>query len=241
MTSFSDEDLTRWLDGQADPSLSRQIEAALSDPALSARVAALEIPQDALRAGFDSLLSQAPAAVLPPPTPFFAQRTAWVAGLMAASLGAFALGFALSKGLDRQGTREWTEAAAIYHALYAPETVAALAPTEAETRTQLGAMSAILGADLSEFARIDGFTFRRAQPLRLGTLSIVHIVYVDDDGLPYALCLTLDTSLPDTPRTQPIEGLAATVGSEGRIGYLVVGAQDNEPTVKLADQVEALL
>lgn len=241
MTSFSDEDLTCWLDGQADPALSRRIEAALSDPALSARIAALQIPQDALRAGFDSLLSQAPQAVLPPSAAPSVQRTPWVAGLIAASLGAFALGFTLSWGLDRKEARDWTEAAAIYHALYAPETVAALAPTAAETQSQLGAMGAILGADLSGFARIDGFTFRRAQPLRLGSLAIVHIVYVDGDGLPYALCLTLDKSLPDTPRTRPIEGLAATVGREGAIGYLVVGAQNSAPTAKLAQKVEALL
>ncbi|MEL6374934.1 MAG: hypothetical protein AAFR04_13320 [Pseudomonadota bacterium] len=61
--TFSDEQLTAYLDGEADAALCTQIESALErDAALAARLQALEVDAAAIRATFDALLLSAPPA-----------------------------------------------------------------------------------------------------------------------------------------------------------------------------------
>jgi len=61
MRQFSDEDLTAFLDGEADANLSEAIESALiEDGVLSQRLADLHLDKDDLKAAFDDLLETAP-------------------------------------------------------------------------------------------------------------------------------------------------------------------------------------
>ena len=60
--TFSDEDLTAFLDGEADDALAREIEAALeADQDLAARLEGLTVPIAALQRAFATQLSAAPA------------------------------------------------------------------------------------------------------------------------------------------------------------------------------------
>ncbi|MEO0380352.1 MAG: transcriptional regulator, partial [Pseudomonadota bacterium] len=67
--AFSDEDLTAFLDGEADATLEAEIVAALeTDEELGARMAGLELPMDAIKGAFDSMLDTAPAMPALPET-----------------------------------------------------------------------------------------------------------------------------------------------------------------------------
>lgn len=239
MTRFTDEDLTAWLDGEAAPELAARIEAAVDDADVADRLAALAIPKDTIKGGFDALLDMAPTPVLPDQSR--ARARAGAMGLIAASVASFALGLGVMWTQTRPAPLDWTDRAAIYHALYGPETLANSNPTPEEAQAQLAALGARLGVDLTPLASIDGLAYRRAQPLKMGQSDIVQIAFQDATGTPFAICLTLAPDMPDTPLTRPIQGLAATVGREGRVGYLVVGGQDAVFTARVAEQVDGML
>ena len=60
--SFSDEDLTAFLDGEADSELNASITAAIEvDANLGARLASLDLPIAAIRSSYDCLLYTSPS------------------------------------------------------------------------------------------------------------------------------------------------------------------------------------
>ena len=103
MRPFTDEDLTAFLDGEADDALRAEIEAALeTDAALGARIAELDIPLVPIAEAYTALLATAPPmpelpdiAVAPAPT----TRFGWGWGI-----GTFGTGLAagLADHLDRK-------------------------------------------------------------------------------------------------------------------------------------------
>ncbi|MEM7440980.1 MAG: hypothetical protein AAF393_15380 [Pseudomonadota bacterium] len=242
MTRFTDEEITAWMDGAADEKLAADLEAAAQDPDVAAQIEALMVPMDALRAGFDAVLTTAPAFAVPAQQTQPARRSlAWPMGLVAASIASFAIGLGVMWTQTRPEPMKWTQRAAIYHALYSPATLAGPYKSESEAQERLAELSAALGTDITAFANVEGLKYRRAQPLHLNGQIIVQIAYQNAAGVPFAICLTAAPAMSDAPVTQELEGMAATLGREGSMGFLVVGGDDQAFTKAVADQVETLL
>ena len=84
--TFTDEQLVAYLDGEVEHTPADEITAALAnDPELANRLAALDFNKDALRSGFDTLLTQQQPPVLPI-APVAANNNWVLAGSMAASI-----------------------------------------------------------------------------------------------------------------------------------------------------------
>lgn len=243
MTRFTDEEITAWLDGSLDAELASRIEAASDDPQVAAQIEGLQVPMDALRAGFNNMLSAAPPFVAPPVVeqPVDRRSWGWPLGLVAASVASFAIGLGVMWSQTRPEPMKWTQRAAIYHALYSPATLAGPYKSEKDAQERLAELSEALGADITAFASVDGLKYRRAQPLQMNGQVIVQIAYQNAEGVPFAICLTLAPGMSDAPVTRQLEGMAATLGREGQMGYLVVGGDDEAFTKAVANQVEILL
>ena len=150
--AFSDEDLTAFLDGEADDALMADISAALeTDPDLAERMAGLEIPMAAITEAFDQLLGDTPAMpALPTPeaaTPAPANTNAplkWAWGLGTFGTG-IAAGLAVALftgfGTPEPAPRGWVSFVASYQTLYTTATLTEVNPTAAEAATQLASVS----------------------------------------------------------------------------------------------------
>ena len=138
---FTDEELTAFLDGVAEADLHARLEAALeTDAALAARLAALDIPMAQLRAGFDLLAAQAPAAPALPVAVVKPRRGLWAAA--AAVLLAFGIGGI--GGYQYRGAPPepgWMAVAANYQVLYTRDTLDIPSPDAAVRAAMLQEVS----------------------------------------------------------------------------------------------------
>ena len=219
---ISDETLTAFLDAELPADEQASIAARLeADPALAARLAALEAPLDRLRVGMDRLASLAP----PPPSQSLPSQSLRLqpqrkrAGAMAAvlllGLGLGAAGMAV---LNSQTTRgDWQDYAAAYHLLYRAETLRGIVP-----QTDFTAMSDAIGLDLAAFATASELPILRAQILGYGDAPIVQLAYLRD-GTPYAFCITLADGPARAMTQAEREGLATASWSDGAHDFLLIG------------------
>lgn len=226
--SFTDAELTAYLDGEADPATGAAIKATLaSDAALQSRLAALQIPAGALNKAFGQLLAAAPAAPELPParsTDLRNKRPYWT---MAACL---ALGVAIGAGFTLLRPKEagWMDYVAAYQALYVNATLASVeAEPQEEADARLGALGAVLGRDLGP-ARTDSvLRFKRGQILGYQGNPLIQLAYLSPTGDPVALCI-IRTDNPDqsgVTLTQ-LEGMAAAYWYKDGLGYLLIGGKD---------------
>eukprot|EP00752_Nemacystus_decipiens_P019397 g17453.t1 len=231
MTSpISDETLTAFMDGELSTEERREIEAALaSDPALAARLEALDLPLDALKAGFDSLLTAAPAypedassKALP------ARESSWRLPAMAASILAIGMliGTLWSPWSNAPQANDWKMAIANYQVLYVPATLPGDEPDTDQALAQLQRLSEELGRDLSNASAVAGLSYRRAQMLGLNAEPLVQIAYLSEGNDPFAICITPVDEASYAPTTETLAGLAASHWVEDGFGYLVIGGTD---------------
>ena len=241
---FSDEDLTAFLDGEAEADLSRRIEAALAaDAALSSRLDALSLPMDALAAAGDLALQDAPDfSGLEAKSSLSGQGFGWAsAGLAAAAL---IVGVGIGSLVVRPAAPEptpWIDAIVAYQVLYRPETIAASRQSAAETASVLAGFRS--GGETSvEAARdIGDLTFARAQLLGLGDRALLQMAYATEAGVPIAIC-AVEVTGPDRGFTSELrDGLATTHWVSGGVGYLVVGGDDIDQTAAWAADVSERL
>lgn len=237
---FTDEDLTAFLDGEADAALAEAIETALgSDPALNDRLAALDVPMAALQAGFDDLLGAAPAMpkaevptislAIEPNVIALAPARRWGGWAAAAAVVlAFGLGAYGGYSVDKpEKSLTWMQAAASYQALYVPTTLAIASPDVASGQAQLANVSGVVGQDLTGVQTIDGLDFKRAQVLGYNGKPLIQIAYVNGAGEPMALCvIKLDGPAEQKVVTQTMNGLAAASWKADGYGYLLIGGSD---------------
>ncbi|WGI23144.1 hypothetical protein [Amylibacter sp. IMCC11727] len=237
---FTDEDLTAFLDGEADDALVKAIETALgSDPALNDRLAALDVPMGALKSGLDAFMDQAPAMPLidvptinpavEPNIVAMAPARRW-GGLAAAAAVVFAFGLGAFGGysIDKQEKPlSWMQAAASYQALYVPTTLAIASPDAASGQAQLANVSDVVGQDLTGVQAIDGLDFKRAQVLGYNGKPLIQIAYVNGAGEPMALCvIKLDSATEEAVETRTMNGLAAASWKADGYAYLLIGGSD---------------
>ena len=233
---FTDEHLTAFLDGEAEDALVQEIAAALeTDSALEARLASLDLPMNALRAGFDELMGQAPAVPvveMAKIAPVIAANSLprrwgrWAAAaavVLAFGVGAFG-GYSVEKPAK---PLTWMQAAASYQTLYVNYTLDIASPDSTEAQAQLARLSQSVGQDLSGAQVIDGLDFKRAQILGYNGKPLAQIAYVNAKGEPMALCvIKISKSVTQDIVVQKMGGLAAAHWKADGFAYLLIGGSD---------------
>lgn len=218
--SFSDEELTAFLDGEAEAGLVAQIEASL--PALEARLAALDLPLETLRAGLDPAHLRAPE-MAPLPVAAAPQRFAmWQPAALAAS---FALGAFLFSPSEPEPS--WVDAVASYQALYVTETLSGTTQDGEVTQAVLMRAQAALGVDVDAARVLDGLTFKRAQMLAIGGEPLLQMAYLDSEGVPFAFCLTRTDGADKDPVTTVNHNLSTTSWVRDGVGFVLIGGDDD--------------
>jgi len=259
--TFSDEDLTAFLDGETDTVLARAIEdASAVDPVLAERIAGLDISTQTLRDAFDAQLASAPAMpplpdsisvapVLPKsPDPATMQpkwRGFWP-GLVTGLAASLAIVMITGLGTPKQNDRDWLDVVAGYQMLYVPETLntsySAGGPGAPGNRqSPLQEMSQLVGLDLTPLQRIDGLAFKAANRLEFDGKHLVQLAFALPDGTPVSICVLQSTAERRTLRSQTLEGMAAIDWTTGTHGIVVIGGQDQNLIDQIAPQVQSLI
>jgi len=234
---ISDEVLTAYLDGELSEAERADVDAALETNAdVQGRLAALDLPLDAVRERLDAVLDMAPP---PPELGAPVAAPAWLpkwAGLAAALV----LGLGLGGWAMRPAEVDWVEVVANYQSLYVTETLAAPRLPEAEESAKIADLSNSLGIDLSPLTELAPVMFRRAQMLGIEGEPLVQMAYLAGD-VPVAICVTpidgADTGVELDRRFD----MEAASWVEGGYGYLVIGGDDRDLIRDVADQVRSAL
>lgn len=240
--AFTDEELTAFLDGEADDALHAEIEAALErDPALGDQLAALDVPLAPIAEAYEALLQDAPPMPALPdpvfaPAPAPRGRWAWGVGTFATGLAAgLAVAMFTGFGTPEPAPRGWVSFVASYQALYTAETLAIADPSADEAAMQLAAVSNALDLDLSGLPEAEGLTFKRAQVLGFNDKPLIQIAFARADGTPVALCI-----IPAGPDSKPVnmgqaEGMELARWNTPGYGFLLIGGTDNAPLQQEAE------
>lgn len=234
---ISDEELTAYLDGEADGPLRVRIDAELeSDTELLSRLEALTIDVSALKSDFDALLRSAPAGLIPPPVPAFNPWRTSVA--MAASLiiglGAGYLFF--SKPAPAQAG--WTQYVAAYQALYVVET---LETVPLPNSVDVSGLSETLGRELDAATTAPGLLYKRGQVLGFKGKPLIQMAYLSDTGAPVALCIIRKEGSETAITHSELEGMKAASWSDGTFAYLLIGGTDADVIARNAAHFKASL
>jgi len=223
---FSDEDLTAFLDGEADAALAREIAAAESrDPNVRDRLQALHLSRDVVREALDTVLADAPdVPVLPQVAAPMDWRAAVIGGLAACLvLGAIGL-----SQWPQDRAPGWRDYVAAYQALYVTDTLASV-PAARDPDARLKELGATLGRDLSFAADAPRLNFKRGQVLGFEGRTLIQLAYLSPDGAPMALCIIRDQDAGDTGITsETLEGMSAAHWSRDGFAYLLIGSRDDD-------------
>jgi len=261
--TFTDEDLTAYLDGEADEALSNAIEEACGhDAELLARIEGLSFPKDLLKEAFDLQLEQAPPMpdlIVPanettPPSRWPMFGAGAVSGLAAGLAVAMVMNFGQLQPEPQAAQQPgWKQLVAYYQMLYVPETLQAPrgpsgpggpggpgGPAGGYGWT-LASLSSEIGVNLQPLQRLDGLTFHRAQFLSLNGNPLIQIVYTNGAGTPIAICLVRSEAAESGLNSATLEGMAATDWTTGTHGILVIGGEDSGEIEAVAEQVATLI
>ncbi len=238
--TFTDEELTAYLDDEVDTELRGAIDAARSgDHDLKGRIDGLTVDRQQIEAAFESLLDQAPSSVeLPDITPQGGMNSTFnkmaVAALVALVVGV-GVGTKFSQDAKLDG---WRGYVAAYHSLYTEQTFAGVDQTDSDAQDELSRASASIGKDINIEAlqASDTLTFKRTQLLGFKGKPLLQLSFVTTDGAPVALCIIRKPGLADSePRTVILEGMPATSWSKGGYDYILIGGTDTKLIEKAAE------
>ena len=227
MRQFSDEDLTAFLDGEAEPQLADAIETALlEDAEVSDRMTSLDLDKGELKGAFDALLSvapEAPEAVSVPPL----KPQANFGFLKMAAAVALAIGLGWAIGQNRSDLNDWQDYAAAYHKLYVDETLQPTGFSPDTLAAQVAMVSTAVGLEISpEFLKdVAGLELRRSQVLGFEGAAIAHIAFQSETGAPIALCITTGSDAESLNMAE-VKGMSSARWSKGGFEYLLIGGDD---------------
>ena len=229
--SFTNEDLTAFLDKECSPELAAKIARQLeSDVELRNRIEKLKIDKDSLRDAFQEIAprsasihklhaGQAPRAAAGFP---IAKIAAGI--LVGAFLGASAM--YVSTSSDQQ---DWMEAVASYQALYTTDTLRFVDQDDAQLTSELARVSATLGKDinLDDLQSFDTLNYQRGQVLSFANQPLIQLAFLTKDGKAVALCITKAAGVPDSGLNfSRLHGLEAASWSKGEYNYIIIGGED---------------
>ena len=244
--SDDDAELVALIDNELDESRRTALLARLAaDERLRQRYEEFRQTGAPLAASLDELLTQAPLArlraTLPVDSPVRQPRitlrdlAAGMIGILAAGAAAWV---ALSLGLLRE-RQDWRTSVVEYTNMYSNETFSPLKPDSSLQATELSAVGARLGANLTpENVALPGLRFTTAFMLTYEGSPLGVIAYVDPSGAPVALCIIANDA-PDAPiRSERRDNLSLAWWSRGGRSRLVIGRIPEERAVALAQTLE---
>ena len=248
----SDELLVAYLDGELEVERRRLITDQLhADPALAARLDALQCADLPFKAAFDSVLDQAPTErlhamlkALPPAqrqSPALSRRRflAVAAGFAVAGVVADRLFMSWPRAQSGQG---WRASVAEYMALYTPRTLENLSTDPASHIAQLNSVGAQLGLSLSlDSVSLPGAEFRRAQILDYDGVLIGQLTYMDPRHGPLALCITASKKGAQPLATEQRRGMNVVYWANPSHGFMLIGRNPFEDLQIMASGVERTL
>ena len=137
------------------------------------------------------------------------------------------------------GKEDWRTAIAEYTHLYTNETFSPFKPDAAMQATELSAVGAKVGANLTpENVALPGLRFTTAFMLSYQDSPLGVIAYVEPSGAPVVLCI-LANRAPDAPMRSERRGdLSLAWWSRGGRSHLVIGQIPEEKAVALAQTLE---
>jgi len=268
-TCVTDEDLTAFLDEALSEAEHARIEAALEgDPALQRRLEALHLPEGLLSRAYDMAAMEAPqmpaalraqvaaaatqatsAVTKDMPLPKPANTNKAPAFLWPMALAAsFALGMVAMNILQPAPSADlasakpgWVETVASYQALYTTETLSGATQDPETTQAILARAESLLDVDLAPVLDIDGLTFKRVQMLAIDGAPLVQMAYLDEQGRPFAFCLTMRDAENRDALTKMSWDLAASSWIEDGVGFVLVGGEDETRVGEIAQQFQGLI
>lgn len=227
---FSDEELTAYLDGEADDALRVRVDAERENAAVAERLRALSIDVDQLTDAFDQTLKMAPTPGFLEPLQSVPRRRAIPNPALQAIAAAVLLAVGWSAGHfgKPDAPETWRDYAATYHALYVTETLSGDEASPSALAAQVTRVSGILEKALTvdALSGVEGLDLRRAQILAFKDNPLVQIAYLTDDGVPMALCLFRKSGKKAAVTVTERLGMASAHWSDGKFGYLLIGGAD---------------
>ena len=156
--------------------------------------------------------------------------------LLAAGAGAW---IALSLASGEGKKKDWRSAVEEYTSLYTYETCSPLHPDAPLQATELSAVGARVGANLTpEGVELPGLRFTVAFMLSYKGSPLAAIAYVAAEGSPVMFCIIANEA-PDAPMRLEQRGeLSLASWSRGGRGYLVIGRIPEERAVAFAETLE---
>lgn len=246
--TFTNEELTAFLDGEIDESLAQEIADALeNDAELSARLQGLQIDSEQIRSAFDDLLDEAPSApsalenVRPPRS--FSHALPWQA-LAATALLCLFVGGGIGYFISVSKQETWRDYAATYHALYVNRTLAQIDQNADEAAVQLADVSTALGKtiDPAALSQNDQLDYKRAQILGFEGRPLVQLAFLSKLGAPIALCIMRAYNAADSDvRVNEMRGMSAASWTTGEFDYLLIGGSDKALIEKAARALKTRL
>lgn len=249
-TPVSDELLVAYLDGELEARQHRLIADQVStNPALAARVEALQCADLPFKAAFEAMLDQAPSerlqamlkALPPVQAPALSRRRflAVAAGFAVAGVVADRVFMSWPRAESGQG---WRASVAEYMALYTPQTLENLSTDPASQAAQLRSVGAQLGLPLTLGAvELPGAEFRRAQILDYDGALIGQLTYLDPRHGPLALCITASKRGAQPVATEQRRGLNVVYWANLSHGFMLIGRNPFDDLQAMAGGVERAL
>lgn len=200
MVTYTDEQLTAFIDGELPSAHMRAIERAIeTDPELSVRVASLHMETGGLKALFDSWLNKAPEEKLKTMLPALrventsmggksaratiTQPIVWGPALMIGTL-ALMIGYGLGQSSVKL-EQSWVEQVATQQSFVTEATLAGLPTLEGGAVTKA---AALLGLSLDpQSITPEGYALKGVNELAYGEQPFVQFSFASDTGAPLAL------------------------------------------------------
>jgi anti-sigma factor RsiW len=244
--TFSNEELTAYLDGEASPEMVRSIDVALgTNDKLKMQLESLSLNRAALKSAFEGLLQAAPPypiehKVAGNDEPLASNRLkfAAVAALFAV------MGWAGAYGLFQSKAATWQQQAAIYHSLYVNATLTHVDSSANDMQAELARVTAAVGKDISlaDLQRVSEFEYKRTQILGFDGRPLMQVSYLSRLGTPVVLCiLRSKAALTSDVKTETMQGMAAATWSKGSFEYLLIGGNDRDLIERAAKTFAAVL
>ena len=239
--SYSDEELTAYLDGEVSAELEQEMRSALAiDRGLARRLEAMSLPVEDLREVMDRLLKNAPAMPVqdvPDPERWWGRRASaagWVVGLAAC----LAIGVFAGSVMFRPAPPGWQDVVASYQSLYVFETLNSVQSGSLAAVGKLAELSETFGLELSRATRDPEIEFKRAQLLGYKGAPLVQLAYLTADGDPVALCILKSAHIKSSDlEVEMREGMSSASWAADGLGFLVIGGQDNTAMTSFAERL----
>lgn len=237
--TFTDEELTAYLDDEADSALREAIDAArATDHEIQTQIDELTIDKDKIAAAFDNYLDHAPASVELPEVKVQGGLDPTLYKMAVAALVALVIGVSVGTKFSQDAKLDgWRGYVAAYHALYNEQTLASIDPTGPGPADDLQRAAQSIGKNISvdDVQSSDLLTFKRTQILAFKGNPLLQLTFVTADGAPVALCIIKKPDLADSePRTAILEGMPATSWSKDGYDYILIGGADSKLIEKAA-------